>query len=137
MAMRKKLALCALLGMGVLSVAKTPIFSDRINVCRAGVCATIKTAHLRSTTHKEDMTCKNLLLLLVLQYLTLIRREAASVPIMECFGSQYNHHRRLHTDASPLVPSYFPTPRCYSLSQEILSNDPEDEHRRAGNQWES
>ncbi|KAL8883168.1 MAG: hypothetical protein Q9192_007396 [Flavoplaca navasiana] len=42
MALRKKLALCALLGMGVL----------------AGVCATIKTVHLRSTTHKEDMTWK-------------------------------------------------------------------------------
>ncbi|KAI4281031.1 MAG: hypothetical protein L6R38_003979 [Xanthoria sp. 2 TBL-2021] len=42
MAMRKKLALCALLGMGVF----------------AGICATIKTAHLRSTTQKEDMTWK-------------------------------------------------------------------------------
>ncbi|KAL8672841.1 MAG: hypothetical protein Q9168_002717 [Polycauliona sp. 1 TL-2023] len=42
MAKRKKLALCALLGMGVF----------------AGICATIKTANLRSTTHKEDMTWK-------------------------------------------------------------------------------
>ncbi|KAL8782145.1 MAG: hypothetical protein Q9213_005649 [Squamulea squamosa] len=42
MEIRKKLALCVLLGMGVF----------------AGICATIKTAHLRTTTHKEDMTWK-------------------------------------------------------------------------------
>ncbi|KAL8648162.1 MAG: hypothetical protein Q9226_006111 [Calogaya cf. arnoldii] len=42
MATRKKLALCSLLGLGVF----------------AGICATIKTANLRTTTHKEDMTWK-------------------------------------------------------------------------------
>ncbi|KAL8683155.1 MAG: hypothetical protein Q9186_000868 [Xanthomendoza sp. 1 TL-2023] len=42
MAKRKKIALCALLGMGVF----------------AGICATIKTVHLRVMTHKEDITWK-------------------------------------------------------------------------------
>lgn len=58
MAMRKKLALCALLGMGVLYVPETPPFHRQINELSAGICATIKTAHLRSTTQKEDMTCR-------------------------------------------------------------------------------
>ncbi|KAL8906492.1 MAG: hypothetical protein Q9171_006253 [Xanthocarpia ochracea] len=42
MDVKKKLALCALLGLGIF----------------AGICATIKTAHLRSMTQKEDMTWK-------------------------------------------------------------------------------
>ncbi|KAL8802635.1 MAG: hypothetical protein Q9200_006514, partial [Gallowayella weberi] len=42
MAKRKKVALCALLGMGVF----------------AGICATIKTVHLRTMTHKDDITWK-------------------------------------------------------------------------------
>ncbi|KAL8992880.1 MAG: hypothetical protein Q9169_006765 [Polycauliona sp. 2 TL-2023] len=58
MSKRKKLALCALLGMGILYAADPPNFHHPTNELSAGICATIKTAHMRSTTDKEDMTWK-------------------------------------------------------------------------------